>query len=85
MSTLFARHHTWVMWKRKKSKGITKKGDDKHGLVRWVERKQQSKLAGFFVAIPYLKGLILNYQNTEDLKESLTVDDPDVHIIFQTP
>ena len=71
--------------KTKEKQRKNKKGDDKHGLVRWVEQKQQSKLAGFFIVIPYLKGLILNYQNTEDLKESLTVDDPDVHIICQTP
>ena len=62
-----------------------KKVDAKHGLVRWVDRKQQSKLARLFVATPYLKGLILNYQNTEYLKESLMVVDPDVHIICQTP
>ena len=62
-----------------------KKGDAKHGLIRWEERKQQRKLAGFFIAIPYLKGQILNYQNTKDLKESLMVVDPDVHIICQTP
>ena len=61
-----------------------KKGDAKHGLVRWVEQKQQNKLVGFFIAIPYLKGLILNYQNIEDIKESLMVVDQDVHIC-QTP
>ena len=62
-----------------------RKENAKHGLVRWVEWKQQSKLARLFVGIPYLKGLILNYQNTEYLKESLMVVDPDVHIICQTP
>ena len=69
------------MRKWKKNKGKEKKRDAKHGLVRWMEWKQQSKLARFFVVISYLKWLILNYQNTEDLKESLMVDDPDVHII----
>ena len=62
-----------------------KKGDDKHGLVRWVEQKQQNKLVGFFIAIPYLKGLILNNQHIEDMKESLMVVDQDVHIICHTP
>ena len=81
MSTLFAKHHNWVMTKQKKKQ----KRWCQHGLVRWVEQKQQNKLVRFFIAIPYLKGLILNYQNIEDMKESLMVVDQDVHIICQTP
>ena len=52
--------------KTKEKQRKSKKGDAKHSLVRRVEQKQQNKLVGFFVAIPYLKGLILNYQNIED-------------------
>ena len=71
--------------KTKEKQRKSKKGDAKHSLVRRVEQKQQNKLVGFFVVIPYLKGLILNYQNIEDMKESLMVVDQDVHIICQTP
>ena len=71
--------------KTKEKQRKSKNGDAKHSFVRWVEQKQQNKLVGFFVAIPYLKGLILNYQNIEDMKESLMVVDQDIHIICQTP
>ena len=71
--------------KTKEKQRKSKKGDAKHSLVRRVEQKQQNKLVGFFVVIPYLKGLILNYQNIEDMKESLMVVDQDIHIICQTP
>ena len=38
--------NTIIEWWENKRK--SEKGDAKHGLVRWVEQKQQNKLVGFF-------------------------------------